>query len=235
MGNWLLQKVPPVAEKTHVFTNYVTSSTSNSPLEFSKVPRYHGKVTFLHLGLGGLLALIPKEFSRFWISQWCINGASSPTSRLAPGLGKIIFGDFFRFWPRIAPLHKENWCFVKIISIYDPFSSSRARLRQFTGGLLSDMSAKCAGVHPAQILRPQHIIELKILPVYLKLMILRNYQLFPLGPFPGHALAYEITTSATCWPWKSVPYPRKTIILVILILSKMQKSPLATGKVMFFY
>ena len=123
------------------------------PLEFSKAPRYFGKVTFLHLGPGGLLALSPKEFSWFWISQWCINGASSPNSKSAFFLRKITYFVFFRFWPRIVSFHKENRCFVKIISIYDPFSSSRAWLRQSIGSLRFDMSAMCTGFHPAQILR----------------------------------------------------------------------------------
>ncbi len=78
------------------------------------------------------------------------------------------------------------------------------------------------------------MIQLKILPVNLKLVFSEKNPFFRFGPFPGHALAYEISTSATCWPWKCAPCPQKTNILANLNLSKMQKTSLAIGKVMFF-
>ena len=153
IGELTFSKSASCQWKTHVFTNCVTSSTSNSLLAFSKVPRYPGKVTFWHLGLRGVLALSPNQFTWFWISQRCINAASSPNSKLAFLLWKITYFVFLRFWQRIVSFHKENRCFVKIISFYDPFSSSRAWLRQSTGSLRFDMSAMCTGFHPAQILR----------------------------------------------------------------------------------
>ena len=99
--------------------------------------------------------------------------------------------------------------------------------------LNSGLWAKAAGLHPAQILRSQHVIALKILLVHVRLLFSTKNRFLCFGPFPGHAPAWEIIISATCCRLKCAPCLRKTTILTNLIFIEMQKTPLTLVRTMF--
>ena len=97
----------------------------------------------------------------------------------------------------------------------------------------SGLWARVAGVHPAQILRLQHMIALKMPPAYFRLMSSTKNRFFRIWPCPGHAPAWEISTSATCCRLKCAPCPRKTTILTNLIFAEIQKTSLTIVRACF--
>ena len=94
--------------------------------------------------------------------------------------------------------------------------------------LNSGLWARVAGLHPAQILRPQHMIALKMPPACVRLTFPTKQCLFQFWQFPCHATAWEITISATCCRLKCAWRPQKTNILTNRIFNEMQKTSLAT-------
>ena len=97
----------------------------------------------------------------------------------------------------------------------------------------SGLWARVSGLHPAQILRPQHMIALKMLLARARLMFSTKNRFFRIWPCPGHVPAWEITTSATCCRLKCAPCPWKTTILTNLIFTEIQKTSLATVRACF--
>ena len=95
--------------------------------------------------------------------------------------------------------------------------------------------AKVGGLHPAQILRSQHLIALKILPVNVKLMFSTKNRFFRFGSFSGHARAWEINISATCCGLECVcRLQKKKNTLTNRIFIEMQKTTVANVKLTFF-
>ena len=97
----------------------------------------------------------------------------------------------------------------------------------------SGLWGRVAGLHPAQILRPQHMIALKMPPAPARLMFSTRNSYFLIWPSTGHVPAWEITTSATCCRLKCAPCPRKTTILTNLIFIEIQKTSLAIVRARF--
>ena len=100
--------------------------------------------------------------------------------------------------------------------------------------LNSGLWARVAVLHPAQILRPQHMIALEIPHAYVRHMFSRKNRFVRIWPCPGHVHAWEITTSATCCRLKCAPCRRNTTILTNLIFTEIHKTPLVIGKLMCF-
>ena len=97
----------------------------------------------------------------------------------------------------------------------------------------SGLWGRVAGLHPAQILRPQHLIALKMPPAPARLMFCtKNRYFFDLAIRRSRT---RLGNNHICnlLPLKCAPCHRKATILTNLIFIEIQKTPLAIGKLMF--
>ena len=142
---------------------------------------------------------------------------------------------FLCFYQRFISLLKEYTFFKLQTFLKKNFLSGPNFFQNLDSYVLpnSGLWVRVAGHHPAQILRPQHMIALKMPPADARLMFSTTNHFFRIWQCPGHVPAWEITTSATRCRLKCAPCPWKTTILTNLIFTEIQKTFLAIVRAPF--